>query len=69
VKHRRSRPGSDTPREPTPEHSSARSVADDDADAVSDDSAAHVGPHHDPSVHTEREPYAVTTQRCRGEYP
>jgi hypothetical protein len=27
------------------------------------------GPHHDPSVHAEREPFAVTTQRCRGEYP
>jgi len=27
------------------------------------------GPHHDPSVHAERETFAVTTQRCRGEYP
>ena len=51
------------------EHPAARCVAENDADAASDDGAAHVGPHHDPSVHTEREPYAVTTQRCRGEYP
>ena len=26
-------------------------------------------PHHDPSIHAERETFAVTTQRCRGEYP
>ena len=26
-------------------------------------------PHHDPSVHADRETFAVTTQRCRGEYP
>ena len=33
-----------------------------------DTSLGH-GPHHDPSVHAEREPFAVMTQRCRGEYP
>jgi hypothetical protein len=52
------------------------------ADAVDDDPTLDRGgvdvddgapqghsPHHDPSVHAERETFAVTTQRCRGEYP
>ncbi|HZI45700.1 MAG TPA: hypothetical protein VFD53_10795 [Ilumatobacter sp.] len=68
MKHRRSRPESDSVRDPASENPTARAVADD-ADAAPDDGAPHVGPHHDPSIHTEREPYAVTTQRCRGEYP
>jgi hypothetical protein len=41
-----------------------RGGADDD-----DDAPLGHGPHHDPSVHAERETFAVTTQRCRGEYP
>jgi hypothetical protein len=69
--HRRSRSDSDSdsPPEATSEGPKARAAADD-ADAAVDDGAAPChGPHHDPSVHTERESYAVTTQRCRGEYP
>ena len=36
-----------------------------------DDDGASLGhgPYPDPSVHAEREVFAVTTQRCRGEYP
>jgi hypothetical protein len=48
----------------------SEATASTDAPVADDDEAelAH-GPHHDPSVHAEREPFAVTTQRCRGEYP
>jgi len=42
-----------------------------DRDGVDVDDGPPQGhsPHHDPSVHAERETFAVTTQRCRGEYP
>ncbi len=62
AKHRRSGSDSDSPPETTPED--AVVPAD-----VNDGTPHRHGPHHDPTVHTERELYAVTTQRCRGEYP
>jgi hypothetical protein len=69
VKHPRLRPDSAAPSETNSDDSNAH--ADDDAVGSDvDDAAAHRhGSHHDPSVHTERELYGVTTQRCRGEYP
>jgi hypothetical protein len=54
--------------EPAPARHATPVVADDLTQEVDDDSHGS-GPHHDPSVHTEHEVYAVTTQRCRGEYP
>jgi hypothetical protein len=58
------------------EHSQPRQAAavdleSDDAPGLGADDRLTVGhgPHHDPSIHTERESFTVTTQRCRGEYP
>jgi hypothetical protein len=46
----------------------ATDSVDSSVAAVADDGAVYC-PYHDPSVHTEREPFSVTSQRCRGEYP
>jgi hypothetical protein len=48
--------------------SEASSTTDE---SVVDDDGAKLGrgPHHDPTIHVDREPFAVTSQRCRGEYP
>jgi hypothetical protein len=59
---------------PPPRDPRADAVDDDptlDRGGVDVDDGAPQGhsPHHDPSVHAERETFAVTTQRCRGEYP
>ena len=63
---------------PAPREPSADAVDDNlddiptlDRGGVDVDDGAPQGhsPHHDPSVHAERETFAVTTQRCRGEYP
>jgi hypothetical protein len=61
MKHRRPQSERATPSEAP--SSTDEPVADDDGASL-----GH-GPHHDPSVHAERESFAVTTQRCRGEYP
>ena len=60
---------SNAPREEASEDPKARTNADEVVAAVDGGATPCLGPHHDPSVHTERELYAVTTQRCRGEYP
>lgn len=61
MKHRRPQSEQMAPSEAS--SSTDEPVVDDDGTAL-----GH-GPHHDPSVHAERETFAVTTQRCRGEYP
>jgi hypothetical protein len=50
------------------EAESSTSAVDSPVAAGAGDGAVYC-PYHDPSVHTEREPFSVTSQRCRGEYP
>jgi hypothetical protein len=69
--HRHSHPESATPHDPDRDRVENADVADAVVAALAvDDGVAHgQGPHHDPTVHTERESFSVTSQRCRGEYP
>ena len=62
MKHRRAQSERRAPSDGAADHGTNRAADDDGA------SLGH-GPYPDPSVHAEREVFAVTTQRCRGEYP
>jgi hypothetical protein len=62
------RPQRGAPREPGTD--AVDDIVDDILGIDGDDGAPRThGPHHDPTVHPERETFAVTSQRCRGEYP
>jgi hypothetical protein len=46
------------------------SAASRATDAVADpEPSGRHGLHHDESIVTEHEPFSITSQRCRGEYP
>ncbi len=66
MKLRQQRPA---PREPSADAVDENPRLDRRGVDVDDGAPQGHSPHHDPSVHAERETFAVTTQRCRGEYP
>jgi hypothetical protein len=69
MKHRLQRPDlAATIRSASAGAETATDVVDSPVGAGTGDGTVYC-PYHDPSVHTEREPFSVTSQRCRGEYP
>jgi hypothetical protein len=69
MKHRLQRPDLAGPRKRASLEAESSTSAVDSLVAAGGGDRAVYCPYHDPSAHTEREPFPVTSQRCRGEYP